>query len=82
METSSAQACLYCMFTCVGLSVFPYACMYCMYPFIEETCTELTRAIEAGDMQSASVIAATLARQHAALKIQPFTRDYEDTEIK
>lgn len=42
---------------------------------------ELTHAIEAGDMQAASVFAATLARQHAALKIQPSTRDYEDTEI-
>ncbi|XP_029955998.1 ranBP-type and C3HC4-type zinc finger-containing protein 1 [Salarias fasciatus] len=47
----------------------------------EETCIELTRAIEAGDMQSASVFAATLARQHAALKIQPSVKDYEDTEI-
>ncbi|XP_047424449.1 ranBP-type and C3HC4-type zinc finger-containing protein 1 isoform X2 [Mugil cephalus] len=47
----------------------------------EETCIELTKAIEAGDMQSASVFAATLARQHAALKIQPSTRDSEDTEI-
>ncbi|XP_040921810.1 ranBP-type and C3HC4-type zinc finger-containing protein 1 [Toxotes jaculatrix] len=47
----------------------------------EDTCIELTRAIEAGDMQSASFIAATLARQHAALKIQPFSKDYEDTEI-
>lgn len=47
----------------------------------EETCIELTRAIEAGDMQSASVFAATLARQHATLKIQLSTRDYEDTEI-
>lgn len=47
----------------------------------EETCIELTRAIEAGDMQSASVFAATLARQRAALKIQPSAKDYEDTEI-
>ncbi|KAE8279955.1 RanBP-type and C3HC4-type zinc finger-containing protein 1 [Larimichthys crocea] len=47
----------------------------------EETCIELTRAIEAGDMQSASAFAATLARQHATLKIQPSARDYEDTEI-
>uniref|UniRef100_A0A4W6F9W5 RanBP-type and C3HC4-type zinc finger-containing protein 1 n=1 Tax=Lates calcarifer TaxID=8187 RepID=A0A4W6F9W5_LATCA len=70
------------MFTCVGLSVFPCTCMYMyMYPTAEDTCIELTRAIEAGDMQSASVIAATLARQHAALKIQPFVKDYEDTEI-
>ncbi|XP_049912679.1 ranBP-type and C3HC4-type zinc finger-containing protein 1 [Epinephelus moara] len=47
----------------------------------EDTCIELTRAIEAGDMQSASVFAATLARQHAALKIQPSAKEYEDTEI-
>ncbi|XP_056290201.1 ranBP-type and C3HC4-type zinc finger-containing protein 1 [Pseudoliparis swirei] len=47
----------------------------------EDTCIELTRAIEAGDMQSASDFAATLARQSAALKIQPSDRDYEDTEI-
>ncbi|XP_026148075.1 ranBP-type and C3HC4-type zinc finger-containing protein 1 [Mastacembelus armatus] len=47
----------------------------------EDTCTELTRAIEAGDMQSASVFAATLARQHVSLKIRPSTRDYEDSEI-
>ncbi|XP_019943363.1 ranBP-type and C3HC4-type zinc finger-containing protein 1 isoform X2 [Paralichthys olivaceus] len=47
----------------------------------EETCIDLTRAIEAGDIQSASVIAATLARQHTALKIQPFAQDYEDSEI-
>lgn len=47
----------------------------------EETCIELTKAIEAGDMQSASVCAATLARQHVALKIQPSAKDYEDTEI-
>lgn len=47
----------------------------------EETCIELTRAIEAGDMQSASLFAAMLARHHASLKIQPSARDYEDTEI-
>ncbi|XP_069561655.1 ranBP-type and C3HC4-type zinc finger-containing protein 1 [Brachyistius frenatus] len=47
----------------------------------EETCIELTRAIEAGDMQLASVLASTLARQHTALKIQPSPRDFEDTEI-
>uniref|UniRef100_A0A8D3CTE9 RanBP-type and C3HC4-type zinc finger-containing protein 1 n=1 Tax=Scophthalmus maximus TaxID=52904 RepID=A0A8D3CTE9_SCOMX len=41
-------------------------------PSVEDTCIELTRAIEAGDMQSASAIAAVLARQHATLKIQPF----------
>uniref|UniRef100_A0A3P8VZ04 RanBP-type and C3HC4-type zinc finger-containing protein 1 n=1 Tax=Cynoglossus semilaevis TaxID=244447 RepID=A0A3P8VZ04_CYNSE len=47
----------------------------------QETCIELTRAIEAGDTRSASAIAATLARQQTALKIQPFARDYDDTEI-
>ncbi|KAM3850123.1 ranBP-type and C3HC4-type zinc finger-containing protein 1-like [Diretmus argenteus] len=47
----------------------------------EETCTELTKAIEAGDMHAASVFAATLARQHVALKIQPSVRNYDDTEI-
>ncbi|XP_056155464.1 ranBP-type and C3HC4-type zinc finger-containing protein 1 [Lampris incognitus] len=47
----------------------------------EEACAELTRAIEAGDLQAASVVAATLARQHAALKIQPSDRNYDDTEI-
>uniref|UniRef100_A0A3Q1H289 RanBP-type and C3HC4-type zinc finger-containing protein 1 n=1 Tax=Acanthochromis polyacanthus TaxID=80966 RepID=A0A3Q1H289_9TELE len=47
----------------------------------EDTCIELTRAIEAGDLQSASVFAAALARQHVALKIQPSSNDFEDTEI-
>ncbi|XP_072234192.1 ranBP-type and C3HC4-type zinc finger-containing protein 1 isoform X1 [Leuresthes tenuis] len=48
----------------------------------EQACIELTRAIEAGDMQSASAFAATLARQHAALQIRPSAKDYEDTETK
>ncbi|XP_068160357.1 ranBP-type and C3HC4-type zinc finger-containing protein 1 isoform X2 [Antennarius striatus] len=47
----------------------------------EETCVELSRAIEAGDMQSASVFAATLARQHASLKIQPSAKDNNESEI-
>ncbi|CAF97979.1 unnamed protein product [Tetraodon nigroviridis] len=47
----------------------------------EETCRELTSAIEAGDVQSASDFAATLARQQAALRIQPSVRDYEDSDI-
>ncbi|XP_029385388.1 ranBP-type and C3HC4-type zinc finger-containing protein 1 isoform X2 [Echeneis naucrates] len=47
----------------------------------EENCIELTRAIEAGDMHSASAIAVKLAQQHAALKIKPMTVNYEDTEI-
>lgn len=62
-----------------------WACLcfiVCVCPSVEETCIELTRAIEAGDMQSASLFAAMLARHHASLKIQPSARDYEDTEIK
>ncbi|XP_076014253.1 ranBP-type and C3HC4-type zinc finger-containing protein 1 [Genypterus blacodes] len=47
----------------------------------EEACTELTQAIEAGDMEAASVFATTLARQHVSLQIQPSVRDYDDTEI-
>lgn len=48
----------------------------------EDTCIELTKAIEAGDMQSASAFAATLAHQRAALRIQPSTRDHEYNEVK
>ncbi|XP_039900051.1 ranBP-type and C3HC4-type zinc finger-containing protein 1 [Simochromis diagramma] len=47
----------------------------------EDTCIELTKAIEAGDMQSASAFAATLAHQRAALRIQPSTRDHEYNEV-
>uniref|UniRef100_A0AAX7T8Z4 RanBP-type and C3HC4-type zinc finger-containing protein 1 n=1 Tax=Astatotilapia calliptera TaxID=8154 RepID=A0AAX7T8Z4_ASTCA len=47
----------------------------------EDTCIELTKAIEAGDMQSASAFAATLAHQRAALRIQPSTRDHEYNEM-
>lgn len=47
----------------------------------EDACIELTRAIEAGDLQAASAFAATLARQHATVKIQPSARDQEDKEI-
>uniref|UniRef100_A0A1A8EW85 RanBP-type and C3HC4-type zinc finger-containing protein 1 n=2 Tax=Nothobranchius korthausae TaxID=1143690 RepID=A0A1A8EW85_9TELE len=47
----------------------------------EDSCIELSRAIEAGDMKSASVFAAALAHQHTALKIQPSAKDYDDTEI-
>uniref|UniRef100_A0A3P9PJ56 RanBP-type and C3HC4-type zinc finger-containing protein 1 n=1 Tax=Poecilia reticulata TaxID=8081 RepID=A0A3P9PJ56_POERE len=46
-----------------------------------DACIELKKAIEAGDMQSASVFAASLARRQAALKIQPSTKTYEETEI-
>ncbi|CAB1341069.1 unnamed protein product [Coregonus sp. 'balchen'] len=37
----------------------------------EEMCADLTRAIQAGDIQAASIYAATLAHQQAGLKIQP-----------
>ncbi|XP_053717069.1 ranBP-type and C3HC4-type zinc finger-containing protein 1 isoform X2 [Synchiropus splendidus] len=47
----------------------------------EESCIELSRAIEAGDIQAASVFAATLARQQASLKIQRTTMADEDKEI-
>lgn len=65
----------------------PSPCLYfhlCVYVClsIEETCIELSHAIEAGDMQSASVLAATLARQHVTLQIQASARDYEDNEIR
>lgn len=62
---------LVCIFTCV-----------CMCVSIEETCLELSHAIEAGDTQSASILAATLARQHVTLQIQASARDYEDNEIR
>ncbi|XP_033841395.1 ranBP-type and C3HC4-type zinc finger-containing protein 1 isoform X2 [Periophthalmus magnuspinnatus] len=47
----------------------------------EDACIQLTRAIEAGDLQAASTFAATLARQHVTVKIQPSARDVEDCEI-
>ncbi|KAK7879404.1 hypothetical protein WMY93_030740 [Mugilogobius chulae] len=47
----------------------------------EDACIQLTRAIAAGDLQAASSFAATLARQHATVKIQPSARDVEDSEI-
>ncbi|XP_020349945.1 ranBP-type and C3HC4-type zinc finger-containing protein 1 isoform X1 [Oncorhynchus kisutch] len=50
-------------------------------PRTEEMCAELTRAIEAGDIQAASIYAATLARQQAELKIQPSERSYGDTDL-
>uniref|UniRef100_A0A667X727 RanBP-type and C3HC4-type zinc finger-containing protein 1 n=1 Tax=Myripristis murdjan TaxID=586833 RepID=A0A667X727_9TELE len=64
------------------MCMYIYVYMYVFTcPSIEEACAELTRAIEAGDMQAASVFAATLAHQHATLKIQPSVRSYDDTEI-
>lgn len=50
-------------------------------PRMEETCAELTRAIEDGDMQAASLLAVALARQQATLRIQPSARSAEETEI-
>lgn len=49
---------------------------------LEEMCVELSRAIEAGDPQAASVCAASLARKQMALRIQPSEKNYEDAEIK
>lgn len=50
-------------------------------PRTEEICAELVSAIEAGDVPSASVCASSLAKQRAALSIQPSKRNYTDTEI-
>ncbi|XP_042562663.1 ranBP-type and C3HC4-type zinc finger-containing protein 1 [Clupea harengus] len=50
-------------------------------PSTEEMCVELSRAIEAGDPQAASVCAASLARKQMALRIQPSEKNYEDAEI-
>uniref|UniRef100_A0A8C2CMZ6 Heme-oxidized IRP2 ubiquitin ligase 1 homolog n=1 Tax=Cyprinus carpio TaxID=7962 RepID=A0A8C2CMZ6_CYPCA len=50
-------------------------------PRTEEICAELVSAIEAGDVRSASVCASSLAKQRAALSIQPSKRNYTDTEI-
>ncbi|XP_071270545.1 ranBP-type and C3HC4-type zinc finger-containing protein 1-like isoform X2 [Salvelinus alpinus] len=44
-------------------------------------CADLTRVIEAGDIQAASIYAAALAHQQAGLKIQPSERSYGDTEV-
>ncbi|CAL8292850.1 unnamed protein product [Lota lota] len=46
----------------------------------EDTCAELTRAIEAGDVSAASTLAATLAQQNVALQIQPSVRSCHDEE--
>ncbi|XP_049604617.1 ranBP-type and C3HC4-type zinc finger-containing protein 1 isoform X2 [Syngnathus scovelli] len=48
---------------------------------LEDTCIQLTRAIETGDIKAASVYAANLSCQKVALKIQPSIRQCEDTEI-
>ncbi|KAM9322182.1 ranBP-type and C3HC4-type zinc finger-containing protein 1 isoform 2-T2 [Pholidichthys leucotaenia] len=50
-------------------------------PLSEELCLELARAIEAGDIQTASQHASTLARQKAALTVQLSEKNYADGEI-
>ncbi|XP_016299451.1 ranBP-type and C3HC4-type zinc finger-containing protein 1 isoform X2 [Sinocyclocheilus anshuiensis] len=50
-------------------------------PRTEEICAELVSAIEAGDVRSASVCASSLAKQRAALSIQPSKQNYTDTEM-
>ncbi|XP_077085196.1 ranBP-type and C3HC4-type zinc finger-containing protein 1 isoform X1 [Siphateles boraxobius] len=50
-------------------------------PRTEEICAELVSAIEAGDVRGASVCASSLAKQRAALSIQPSKHNYTDTEI-
>lgn len=66
------------LFICSFIHFTLHVCVTCL----EDACIELKKAIEAGDMQSASVFAASLARRQAALKIQPSTKTYEETEIK
>uniref|UniRef100_A0A8C8JI69 RanBP-type and C3HC4-type zinc finger-containing protein 1 n=1 Tax=Oncorhynchus tshawytscha TaxID=74940 RepID=A0A8C8JI69_ONCTS len=53
----------------------------CLHWSVEEMCADLTRVIEAGDIQAASIYAAALAHQQAGLKIQPSERSYGDTEL-
>ncbi|XP_061095023.1 ranBP-type and C3HC4-type zinc finger-containing protein 1 [Conger conger] len=50
-------------------------------PKTEDLCAELSLAIQAGDPHAASQSAVHLARQQAALKIQPSEKNYMDTEI-
>ncbi|XP_067294835.1 ranBP-type and C3HC4-type zinc finger-containing protein 1 [Pseudorasbora parva] len=50
-------------------------------PHTEEICAELVSAIEAGDVRAATVCASSLAKQRAALNIQPSKNNYTDTEI-
>lgn len=47
----------------------------------EELCSELSRAILAGDVQAASQHASALARQKVMLTIQPSQKNYTDGEI-
>uniref|UniRef100_A0A3B5MFV0 SHANK-associated RH domain interacting protein n=1 Tax=Xiphophorus couchianus TaxID=32473 RepID=A0A3B5MFV0_9TELE len=46
-----------------------------------ELCSELSKVIEAGDIQAASQHASALARQKAMLTIQPSQKNYTDGEI-
>lgn len=48
----------------------------------EELCLDLSRAIEAGDVQAASQHAVALARQSVSLTIQLSEKNYPDGEIK
>ncbi|XP_077591972.1 ranBP-type and C3HC4-type zinc finger-containing protein 1 isoform X1 [Stigmatopora nigra] len=48
---------------------------------LEDACIELSQAIEAGDIKSASMFAAKLSEQNAVLKIQPSVRQSENPEI-
>lgn len=48
----------------------------------EELCLDLSRAIEAGDVQAASHHAAALARHSVSLTIQLSEKNYPDGEIK
>ncbi|XP_053738407.1 ranBP-type and C3HC4-type zinc finger-containing protein 1-like [Synchiropus splendidus] len=50
-------------------------------PVTEDLCLELSRAIQAGDAGAASEHAAALARQKAALAIQPAERSYAQGQI-
>uniref|UniRef100_A0A9J8BXR2 Heme-oxidized IRP2 ubiquitin ligase 1 homolog n=1 Tax=Cyprinus carpio carpio TaxID=630221 RepID=A0A9J8BXR2_CYPCA len=50
-------------------------------PRTEEICAELVSAIEAGDVRVASVCASSLAKQKAALSIQPSKPNYTGTEM-
>ncbi|KAG7275060.1 hypothetical protein CRUP_001780 [Coryphaenoides rupestris] len=50
-------------------------------PWQEDTCAELTRAIEEGDVWAASTLAAALAQQNASLHIQPSVRTSHDEEL-
>lgn len=76
------------------LCLLPCASMFTMCPknvtfdlgFLpmsaEELCLDLSRAIEAGDVQAASQHAVALARQSVSLTIQLSEKNYPDGEIK